>query len=105
MHVEVDRHGQFRSVTARGHAGLGAPGADPVCAAVTVLIRTAARVLAEDDRLIVNGRADRSGELSFSVRRSGIRGHRKLQSVSEFLRRGLEDVKAEYPHSLDVDYR
>ncbi len=101
--LEVDRRGRLLGVDARGHAGLGIPGTDPACAAVTTLLRTTGRLLAEDRRYGVTGDAGRPGRLSFAVRRGLLADGRRLRVMAEYLERGIGDISQEYPGSVALE--
>ncbi|MDE5614650.1 MAG: ribosomal-processing cysteine protease Prp, partial [Treponemataceae bacterium] len=50
------KDGAFRSCEAAGHAGFAAKGSDIVCAAVTILLRTAADVLSGMDGVVIRAK-------------------------------------------------
>ncbi|MFP4483693.1 MAG: ribosomal-processing cysteine protease Prp [Spirochaetota bacterium] len=103
VRLEVDRRGRLRGVDAYGHAGLGAPGGDPACAAVTGLLRTTARLLAGDRRYVVSGRAEEPGRLTFTVATKGVTGKGRLRTVADFLFQGVRDVARDYPGAVTVE--
>lgn len=101
--LEVDRRGRLVRVDASGHAGLGSPGSDPACAAVSALLRTTARLLAADRRYSVTGEAGEPGRLSFEVHRGVPAAGRRLRVMAEYLERGLGDVSRDYPGSVELE--
>lgn len=89
------RGGIVVRVQVKGHAGFGTRGADPVCAAVTALVRTAARELAASPAVRVAGTASNEGLIAFQV--TGWEPERLgwLSGVSALLVRGLRDLADE----------
>jgi len=61
--VSLDDSGIIRSCSIEGHAGAGPFGGDIVCAAVSVLARTALKALSEAEGVAVSAAASRSGGL------------------------------------------
>ena len=84
-----------RRVAVRGHAGFGAPGEDPVCAAVTLLVRSAARDLAGSSALRVVGSAPKEGAITFEILEYDTNAERWLAGVSSLLLQGLRDLASE----------
>jgi hypothetical protein len=70
-----------------------------------VLVRTTARLLAEDRRYAISGRADEPGRLVFFVAAKGVRGRGRLRTVAEYLARGVRDVERDYPDAVTVEER
>jgi uncharacterized protein YsxB (DUF464 family) len=97
--VTQDRTALLRTLAVEGHAKRGPPGADSVCAAVSVLTRTAAAVLAGKAAITVELVTPARGELYLDVqcRREG---EPYLCAVQDFLLEGLNSVAAEYPDCL-----
>lgn len=92
-----DKNGAFRSCEATGHAGFAARGSDIVCAAVTILLRTAMDVLLGTDGVSVRADAGERGALSFAVERAAASKTERLVCTADFLERGLRSLQAEYP--------
>jgi uncharacterized protein YsxB (DUF464 family) len=97
--VTRDRTALLRSLAVAGHAEHGPPGADIVCAAVSVLTRTAAAVLSGKAAITADILTPARGELYLDVqcRREG---EPYLCAVQDFLLEGLSSVAAEYPECL-----
>lgn len=99
----LDFEGALRSLDSRGHAGTGrnsGPGSNIVCAAATVLVRTAARLLAEDPSNRVRGDASEPGVLRCEIDPViSLSPEKKLwlRGVADFLVSGLRDLEKEYP--------
>lgn len=91
------KDGAFRSCEAAGHAGFAAKGSDIVCAAVTILLRTAADVLSGMDGVVVRTDTAGRGELAFAVVRAAAEKTERLVCTADFLERGLRSLQSEYP--------
>lgn len=89
------RGGIVVGVEVRGHAGFGIKGSDPVCAAVTALVRTAARELAASPAVRVSGTARDEGVIAFQVVTWEPDRIEWLSGVSALLLRGLRDLAGE----------
>ncbi len=73
------------------------------CAAVSSLVRTAARLVAERPALRVQGSAPSAGEIAFELQPiEGLAETERLwlAGVTEFLVGGLRDVATDYPREL-----
>lgn len=106
--------------SASGHAGFAEKGSDIVCAAVTVLLRTAMRLLSKDAQiefatsLPLRSESDleesRRGELSFSARvKEGLAldekssAKIKIAFLADYLSEGFKSLCEEFPRN--VEYR
>ncbi|HCC37119.1 MAG TPA: ribosomal-processing cysteine protease Prp [Treponema sp.] len=92
----MDETGVLRSCKAAGHAGAGNRGYDIVCAAVSVLMRTAARVLSGHTGITVRGDAPEAGLLWLETAYTE-EGRGFLSSTGDFLLTGLSSVAEEFP--------
>ena len=98
--LELDPDGCLAGFTADGHTG-GAPGANLPCAAVTVLLRTAARTAAAAG-LAASGGADAPGSMRLRVGRASEGQRDWLRGVTDTLLRGLADAAAEAAGDIEV---
>jgi uncharacterized protein YsxB (DUF464 family) len=98
--LELDPDGCLAGFTAVGHAG-GNPGANVTCAAVTVLLRTAARTLAAAG-VAGGGGADVPGAMRLRVGEVAAERRAWLRGVTDSLRRGLADAAAEAAREIEV---
>jgi hypothetical protein len=94
--VVVDSQGLLRSCSISGHAGAGKRGGDVVCAAVSVLSRTALKLLSEAQGVRARGNAPERGVLTITVE-CDPGGIAFLGAVTSFLIEGLSSVAVEYP--------
>ena len=107
----------FSAFESSGHAGSGhadfgdndgkpEKGGNIVCAAVTILLKTAVLSLSsaqkESSSLKAEIRADNPGYLSAKVTAFSDKDRPRLQYLLEFLTIGLMAIEAEYPDCLDL---
>lgn len=101
VHVRL-RGGRLFQVKAEGHAESGRKGSSIVCAAVTVLLRTAARTIGGRTGIASTAGAAGPGDLGFRVDRCEAESEPWLSGVTDFLLQGLRDVAAEYPDEVQL---
>jgi uncharacterized protein len=100
----LDENGILRSCKAGGHAGAGKTGSDIVCAAVSVLMRTAVRVLSNRKGITVRYDAPEPGLLFWEAEYTA-EGKDFLFAVGVFLIEGLASVAEEYPKNCKLTIR
>lgn len=98
--LEIDPEGCLAGFAADGHAG-SAAGMNLACAAVSVLLRTAARTVAAAG-LAESGAADAPGAMRLAVRRTAGAPRDWLRGVTDNLLRGLADTSAEAGGEVEV---
>jgi uncharacterized protein YsxB (DUF464 family) len=96
IEAAVDEAGLLRSCRIHGHAGAGPRGGDIVCAAVSVLARTALRVLSQQEGITVRGEAPERGVIGMDIDYAA-NGKDFLAAAGAFLVEGLQSVAGEYP--------
>jgi uncharacterized protein YsxB (DUF464 family) len=94
--VCLDGAGLLVSCRVEGHAGAGPKGADPVCAAVSLLLRTAIKILAGRRGIELRGAAPKRGLLWMEADYDA-EGRDFLAAAGTFLIEGLRSVSEEYP--------
>jgi uncharacterized protein YsxB (DUF464 family) len=94
--LALDEAGLLRGCDIQGHGGTGSRGADVVCAAVSVLIRTALRVLADRPGIEIRGEAPERGSLWMEADYTP-EGREFLSMAGLFLTQGLKSVAEDYP--------
>jgi len=104
IRVEIARaaRGSLRQLKATGHAIGGPLGGNIVCAAASVLIRTAARTLESEPGIRLSGGANARGEFSVEVESVAADRVDWVCGVTESLLRGLADLVADYPREVEV---
>jgi uncharacterized protein YsxB (DUF464 family) len=98
----LDEAGLLRSCEVRGHALAGPRGGDVVCAAVSVLVRTAWKVLSGRAGITVRGGAPERGMFWMETEYTG-EGRDFLFAVGTFLKEGFESVSADYPECCKIN--
>jgi uncharacterized protein YsxB (DUF464 family) len=99
----LDENGILRSCRASGHAGAGKTGSDIVCAAVSVLMRTAVRALSGRKGITVRYEAPEPGLLFLEADYTS--GRDFLFAAGVFLIEGLASVAEEYPENCRLTIR
>lgn len=97
-----DDIGCLAHLRSEGHAA-GAPGANIVCAAVSALLRSVARVLESRGSIVVSGEAPTEGVLEITIERYDAGDSGYLLGVTDVLVRGLEDLAREAPGQVRLE--
>jgi uncharacterized protein YsxB (DUF464 family) len=71
-----------------------------VCAAVTVLFRTAARVLELQPDIRIRGSAPENGRMELRIEELPATRRQWLIGLSDFLVRGSRDLQEEFPKAM-----
>jgi uncharacterized protein YsxB (DUF464 family) len=100
----VDGAGLLKSCRVSGHAGAGKRGGDIVCAAVSVLVRTAQRTLSGREGILVRGEAPERGlfRLETDCSAENPAAGYFLAAAGAFLLEGLSSVAADYPEFCEM---
>jgi uncharacterized protein YsxB (DUF464 family) len=99
-----DEAGLLRSCEVRGHAMAGPAGYDLVCAAVSILTRTAFRVLSKREGIILRGGAPERGIFRMETEYQEA-GREFLAACGAFLMDGLDSVAGMYPEHVRLTIR
>lgn len=102
VRARLGEDGVLRRVDSSGHAGTDAAGRDLVCAAASVLLRTAYEALAQVPGVRVEGSAPEPGKLWFSLRDYPPGGADRLRGIGDFLLTGLSGLEREHPGALKL---
>lgn len=100
--VVLDDQGVLSRMDLSGHAGYWEGGDDPACAAITLLVRSVARLVASLDDWTVNGEARKPGALSMEIEKRPMDSDVWLRGVTDTLLQGLGDISQEYPNSINL---
>jgi uncharacterized protein YsxB (DUF464 family) len=100
----LDESWTLRACSASGHAKAGKHGADIVCAAVSVLMRTAVRALSNRKGITVRWEAPEPGLLSLEADYVA-EGREFLFAIGVFLVEGLASVAEEYSKHCKLTIR
>ena len=98
----LDGNGVLRACKAFGHAGAGKAGTDIVCAAVSVLVRTALITLSGRKGITIQGGAPERGQLWLETDYDA-EGKDFLFAAGVFLIEGLKSVAQEYPQNCTLN--
>ena len=97
--VILDDSGLLRSCDIRGHGEAGNRGYDIVCAAVSVLARTAQSTLSGREGISARCEARQRGEFFLETEAKNKAGQDFLDAAGCFLVEGLASVAGEYPQN------
>ncbi|MCL2759172.1 MAG: ribosomal-processing cysteine protease Prp [Treponema sp.] len=97
----LDSDGVLRACKAAGHSAAGKAGTDIVCAAVSVLLRTALGTLSDRKGITVQGGAPERGQLWLKADYEA-EGKDFLYACGVFLIDGLKSVAKEYPENCTL---
>jgi hypothetical protein len=95
--VMLNQDGELLRFSASGHAGGGPPGFDIVCAAFTMLARTAFSALSGLPGASLEGQAASPGELWFAVTQIPDDEKQKAAGMTIFLLEGLDALARDFP--------
>ncbi|MBQ0052349.1 MAG: ribosomal-processing cysteine protease Prp [Treponema sp.] len=100
--LSCGKNGVLKNCKANGHAGFSKKGTDIVCAAVTVLLRTAMEVLSHTENVSLIADASARGNLAFSVEVNGesLETEARLKCTADFIRDGIKRISTEYPENV-----
>jgi uncharacterized protein YsxB (DUF464 family) len=98
----LDDDGVLRACKASGHAGTAKNGQDIVCAAVSVLLRTAVNILSGRDGITIKYGAPEKGFLWLETEYKA-EGRDFLFTAGVFLIEGLKSVAMEYPKNCRIN--
>ncbi len=102
--LSCGKSGAFINCKANGHAGFSQRGSDIVCAAISVLLRTAMQVLSHDENVLLTADASERGTLAFSaeVKTESLETEAQLKCIADFIRTGVSSVCKEYPEYVQL---
>jgi len=105
--VIIDGGGIIKSVRVAGHALGLQKGGNIVCAAATVLVRTAARMLEAEDGVLVTGGPGARGEFALDIKSVNHDKTDFVKTTGNYLLQGIRDLMSEFPEdcSLKVEQR
>jgi len=100
----MDDDGILRACKALGHAGAGKAGTDIVCAAVSVLMRTALSTLSNRRGITIRGGAPEKGQMWLEADYEAA-GKDFLFAAGAFLIEGLKSVAQEFPKNCKITFK
>ena len=96
--LRCTQDGGFSELLAHGHANFGTRGNDIVCAAVSVLARTAESFL--KNNVDVTVQAPERGRFTLSVAENHRQDNEQLRFLALFLTEGFIGLQRDYPENL-----
>ena len=105
IRIDLDHYGHLISLNMQGHAGSVSGGSNLACAALSLLVRSIARLLESRLGEDFAGQAVGTGELSFDIYRKVDSMNQWFLGVTETLVQGLNDIDREYPDSILLTIR
>jgi uncharacterized protein YsxB (DUF464 family) len=105
LRIMLRPDGCLEAFQASGHSTQGGRGKDIVCASVTVLLRTAGRLLEAEPGLQARGEAPEPGEMSLRLAQATEAQRDRIRGITDFLVRGLLDLRSEYPDIVSLEIR
>jgi uncharacterized protein YsxB (DUF464 family) len=101
IELSFDKRDLLKSCRVSGHAGASPKGEDIVCAAVSVLTRTAYTVLSSRKELKVRASAPKRGEFQMEIDGFGS-DDSFLSAVGIYLQEGLQSISVEFPNHVTI---
>ena len=102
--VTLSTEGVIGELVAEGHAGFALKGADIVCSAFTVLLRTFARTIEASPGVAWSVRGDVLGRFHLVVTGVTPETAEHYRGCCEFLLRGFEDLAGDEPRLVRIEY-
>ena len=93
----------FLSCKAEGHALFDKKGQDIVCAAATILLRTAAQTLEKRPGISFSGEEPVKGRLAFEAKADKDSAKNELKFAADFLQKGFESLAKEFPQNVQFE--
>ena len=88
---------------AEGHALFDKKGQDIVCAAATILLRTAAQTLSQRSGICFNGEEPVRGKIAFEARTDQDSARAEIEFAADFLQKGFESLAKEFPQNVRLE--
>ena len=92
----------IKYVSAEGHAGDSPAGKNIICAAVSVLIRSAYRTIVKNSKVEACITAKNEGSLYFRIIKFDESQTEWLKGISDYLLTGIKDIESESPDSVKI---
>jgi uncharacterized protein YsxB (DUF464 family) len=101
--IVLSKNNIIKSFKASGHALNSKSGSDIVCAAATCLLRTTANLLNREKKITVKGSAKEPGQMEMFLIKYPESRQEWINGITDFLIKGLIDLKEEYPEKLNIN--
>jgi len=96
--LTLDKCGCLKSFEAKGHSE------KIVCAAMTILLRTTAKLVYDNSFIEATGSKGEPGEMWLKVHSYNQNALDWLMGITEFCVKGLYDLNREYPEQIVINY-
>ena len=102
IHLVCSADGKLKACRAEGHSGYGKKGEDIVCAAITVLVRTAVQTLSKLKGVCVESDLSTRGIVDFRVLQQEFseKLNSELEFAGKFLEEGFSSLADEFPENV-----
>ena len=102
IHLVCRPNGALKSCRAEGHSGYGKKGTDIVCAAISVLVRTALQTISKLKGVCVECSLPERGIVDFCVKQTEFseKIDAELEFAGKFLEEGFSSLAEEYPENV-----
>jgi len=101
--IKVNGNGCIKELKAEGHGGVGERGSDILCSAVSVLLRSFAKVVYTSEAIKTEGKASERGSIYLLIRNVPGEKITWLQGMSGLVITGLRDLEREFPGNIRVN--
>jgi len=102
--VALSKEGVIERLEVAGHSGFAIQGADVVCAAATVLLRTFARNVEAEARFVWDSPPSVEGEFQMTLTEVPREQEKIYEGWCWFLLRGFEDLQRDFPDHVTLAY-
>ena len=101
--IQLVKGRSFLACKAEGHALFDKKGQDIVCAAATILLRTAAQTLEKRPGISFSGEEPVKGRLAFEAKADKDSAKTELKFAADFLQKGFESLAKEFPQNVQLE--
>ena len=101
--ITLDTDGVLSSLKLDGHVDGASKGQNLACAAVSLTVRSVARLVASCSDITEQGGASEPGQLSLTVISRPENRVQWLKGITDMLLQALEDIAEEYPGAMSIN--
>ena len=101
--IILDSDGVLHTLNLNGHLPGAPQGENLACAAVSLTVRSAARLVAGCPRISVRGAAPEPGRLFLRVINRPVKETQWLKGITDLLLQALADIDDEYPGAMSIN--
>jgi len=104
VEICLDGEGILKSCKISGHSNSAPAGSDIICSAVSILARTALRVLSQNQDISLDYKFGKHGEGSFSAACKTPEAKPFLRYTGNFFIEGIKSIAAERPDNCRITF-